>query len=124
MLVVAEIAATIVLLVGAALLSRSLAAMIDTNLGVNTENVTAALVDMSLGRSPRRRDSWKSWRAAGALARIPSVRSTDMASACRGGEYLRMSFVLNNEANTETQSNIVTSVPASPGYFRRWRFRC
>ena len=118
-LVVAEIAATIVLLVGAALLSRSLAAMIDTNLGVNTENVTAALVDMSLGRvtSPsRQREIMESLRER--IAAIPSVRSTGYGVGLPpAGEYLRMSFVLNNQANTETQSHIVTSVPASPGYF-------
>jgi putative ABC transport system permease protein len=118
-LVVAEIAASIVLLVGAALLSRSLAAMIGTNLGVNTENVTAALVDLSLGRvtSPARQlEIMESLRQR--IAALPSVSSTGYGVGLPpAGEYLRISFVLNNGANAETQSHIVTSVPASPGYF-------
>ena len=45
-LVIAEIAASIVLLVGAALLARSLAALIDTDLGVKTEGVMVAQMDL------------------------------------------------------------------------------
>ena len=46
-LVVVEIAASIVLLVGAALLARSLTALVDTDLGVNTESVMTAQLDLA-----------------------------------------------------------------------------
>lgn len=118
-LVVIEIAASIVLLVGAALLSRSLVAMLRTNLGVNTENVMTAQVDLGLGRAvagPRQRQMLDDLRQR--VAAIPSVRIAGYGSALPPAlEVLRMSFVLPNPDNTGTESHIVTTVPASPDYF-------
>ena len=50
-LVIAEIAASIILLVGATLLARSLAALVDTDLGVRTDGVMVAQMDLGLGRT-------------------------------------------------------------------------
>jgi len=118
-LVVIEIAASIVLLVGAALLSRSLAAMLRTNLGVNTENVMTAQLDLGLGRAvagPRQLQMLDDLRQR--VAAIPSVQTAGYGSALPPAlEVLRMSFILTNPDNTATESHIVTTVPASPEYF-------
>src|SRR5581483_11048450 len=50
-LVVAELAVSLVLLVGASLLGRSLARLMRTDIGVQTDHVTAGLVNLSFGRS-------------------------------------------------------------------------
>lgn len=119
MLVVIEIAASIVLLVGAALLARSLAAMIQTDLGANTDNVIAAEMDLSLGRvvpPERLQEMMESIRQRAAA--IPSVRAAAFGTGLPpAGEFMRMSFVLTNRDNTATDAHIVTSVPASPEYF-------
>jgi putative ABC transport system permease protein len=118
-LVIAEIAVSIVLLVGAALLSRSLLALIDTDLGVNTEQVMTAQLDMGMGR---RLSAERQAEIADALLQrissIPTVRSAGFGSGVPpNAEFQRASFVLSNRTDTETVSHIVTMVPASPGYF-------
>jgi putative ABC transport system permease protein len=118
-LVVVEIAASIVLLVGAALLARSLAALVDTDLGVNTENVMTAQLDLGAGRTltpARQFEVARDLRER--IAAIPSVRSVGFGSGIPpNGEFFRMSFTLNNSANTLSESHIITTVPASPEYF-------
>jgi putative ABC transport system permease protein len=118
-LVVIEIAVSIVLLVGAALLARSLTAMIETDLGVNSENVVAAQVDLSLGRvvpPARQHEIMEALRERAAA--IPGVRAAGFGTGLPpAGEFQRMSFVLSNSANTSTESHIVTLVPSSPEYF-------
>jgi predicted permease len=49
-LIVAEVAISVVLLVGASLLGRSLVRLLQTDIGVTNGAVTAALVDLSFGR--------------------------------------------------------------------------
>jgi putative ABC transport system permease protein len=124
-LVVAEIAASIVLLVGAGLLARSLAALIDTDLGVNTENVMTAQLDLSLGRTVSAARQTEIAAAIAARVRtIPSVSSVGFGTGLPPtGEFMRVSFVLNNAANDGQVSHIVTSVPASPGYFDALQIR-
>lgn len=118
-LVVAEIAASIVLLVGAALLARSLAALVDTDLGVKTEGVMVAQLDLTLGRIL---SSARQTEAAEALqqrvAAIPTVRAVGFDTGLPPtGEFIRTSFTLVNKANSGEVAHIVTVVPASPGYF-------
>jgi putative ABC transport system permease protein len=121
-LIVFEIAATIVLLVGAGLLSRSLAKLVETDLGVTTENVVTAQLDLSLGRSVSSvRQTEIAEALAARVAAIPSVEAVGFGTGLPPtGEYMRVSFVLTNAAN-DTVSHIVTSVPASPGYFEALR---
>jgi putative ABC transport system permease protein len=119
-LVVIEIAASIVLLVGAALLTRSLVALIDTDLGVDTGNVLAAQIDLGLGRTlPPERQAQIAAALRERIAQLPAVREVGYGSGLPpNGEYLRTSFVLNNSANTNSESHIVTTVPSSAEYFR------
>src|SRR5439155_14981852 len=49
-LIVAEVAISVVLLVGASLLGRSLVRLLQTDIGVTNAPVTAALIDLSFGR--------------------------------------------------------------------------
>ena len=119
-LVIAEVAASIVLLVGAALLARSLAALIDTDLGVQTEGVMVAQMDLGLGRTL---SSERQVEIADALqqrvAAIPTVRAAGFGGGLPPtGEYMRASFTLVNKANSGEVAHLVTVVPASPGYFQ------
>jgi putative ABC transport system permease protein len=119
LLVVGQIAVSIVLLVGAALLGRTLLALINTDLGVNSGRVLTAHLDLGMGRrlTPERQAE-----IADALlqrvAAIPTVRAAGFGSGVPpNAEFQRASFVLPNDTDTGTVSHIVTMVPASPGYF-------
>jgi predicted permease len=118
-LVVVEIAASIVLLVSAALFVRSLAALIDTDLGVNTENVITAQLDLGLGRTLPPERQWQIARSLRErIAQLPAVRAAGYGSGLPpNSEYFRMSFVLNNRENTASETHIITTVPSSPEYF-------
>ena len=124
-LVVVEIAVSIVLLVGAGLLARSLAALIDTDLGVNTENVMTAQLDLALGRTvSATRQTEIAEAIAARVGSIPSVSSVGFGTGLPPtGEFMRVSFVLNNAVNDGQVSHIVTSVPASAGYFEALQIR-
>jgi putative ABC transport system permease protein len=124
-LVVAEIATAIVLIVGASLLARSLAALLDTDLGVNTENVIAVNLDMAprpgwAADEARRRQIANDLQAR--LESLPTVSAVGIGSGVPPSlEQMRVSFTLSN--GTSTDSHIVTMVPASPGYFRTLEIR-
>jgi len=119
-LVIAEIAASIVLLVGATLLARSLAALVDTDLGVKTDGVMVAQMDLGLGRTLT---TEKQFEIADALQQRVAAIPTVLAAGFGGGlpptgEYMRASFTLVNNANSGGVDHLVTVVPASPGYFQ------
>ena len=122
-LIVVEIAISIVLIVGAVLLSRSLVALMRVDVGVNTENVIAANVSLAMGRniSPERQVQIAN-DLEDRIAALPSVRSAGFGSGVPPtGEYMRVSFTLSNGKTTE--SHMVTAVPASPGYFSTLQIR-
>jgi putative ABC transport system permease protein len=79
----------------------------------------AAQLDLALGRvTPPARQLEIMEALRQRIESIPTVRSVGYGSGLPpAGEFMRMSFVLNNAANTASQAHIVTSVPASPGYF-------
>ena len=126
-LVVAEIATSIVLIIGASLLARSLAALVNTDLGVNTENVIAATLtlDPNPGQprpidDARRRQIASDLQAR--LAAIPSVSAVGIGGGIPPTqEYMRVSFILSNGKSTD--SHMVTMVPASAGYFHTLQIR-
>ena len=97
-LVIVQIATSIVLLVGASLLARSLMALMTTDLGVNTENVITATLDMTMGRvvSPERQLQI-ALELEERVAAMPSVRFAGVGSGMPpNGEFLRVSFILAN----------------------------
>lgn len=119
LLVVAEVAAAIVLLVGATLMARTLAALLDADIGINRQGVVAARLDLELGRSlsaARQVEVAEALRAR--VAAIPSVRDAGFGTGLPPtGEYLRFSFVLANEQQGTPTSHMVTGVPVGPGFF-------
>jgi putative ABC transport system permease protein len=124
-LVVGEIATSIILIVGATLLTRSLVALLETDLGVNTENVLAVNLDMAPGPG-RPVDEARRQQIASdleeRLSALPAVKSVGIgAGVPPTGEYMRVSFILSNGKSTD--SHMVTSVPASPGYFSTLQVR-
>jgi putative ABC transport system permease protein len=124
-LVVAEIATSIVLIVGASLLTRSLIALLETDLGVNTQNVLAVNLDLAPGPG-RPVDEGRRQQIAldleQRLRAIPFVTSVGIgAGVPPNGEYMRVSFVLPNGKSTD--AHMVTAVPASPGYFSTLQVR-
>ena len=118
-LVIAEIAVSIVLLVGAALLGRTLLALADADLGVNTERVMTAQLDLGLGR--RLTAERQAEIADALLQRVSSIATVRAAGFGSGvppnAEFQRASFVLSNASDTDPVSHIVTMVPVSPGFF-------
>lgn len=124
-LVVAQVATSIVLIVGAALLARSLAALINTDLGVNTDQVIAANLDLAPtpGRpmeDARRRQVAVDLQAR--LAALPTVSAVGFGSGVPPtGEYMRVSFIFSNGRSSD--SHMVTLVPATPGYFHTLQLR-
>lgn len=122
-LIVAEMAISIVLLVGALLLTRSLFAQLDEDIGVNTQNVIAVDVDMALGRTlPPERQVQIARDLEERIAALPGVRSAGFGSGVPPtGEYMRVSFILSDGRSTD--SHMVTAVPASPGYFSTLQIR-
>lgn len=124
-LVVIEIASSIVLIVGASLMARSLAALLNTDLGVRTDNVIAVNLDMAPAPG-RASDEARRRQIAGELqarlASLPTVSAVGVGSGVPpSGEYMRVQFSLSNGKSTD--SYMVTMVPASPGYFRTLQLR-
>ena len=126
-LVISEIATSLVLIVGASLLARSLAALVNTDLGVNTENVIAATLtlDANPGQPQPIDDARRRQIAVDLetrLAALPTVTAAGFGSGVPPtGEFMRVSFILSNGKSTD--SHMVTMVPASPGYFRALQIR-
>ena len=124
-LVVVQIAASIVLLIGAALLARSLNQMLSTDLGVNTQNVIVAQFDMSLGRSvtgSRLTEMMSGVRDR--IAAIPAVRVAGFGAGLPPNiEIQRVSFVLTNSETGATDSHLVTMVASTLEYFSALQIR-
>jgi predicted permease len=124
-LVIGEIATSIVLIVGASLLGRSLIALLETDLGVNTDNVIAANLDMSPGPGraiddARRRQMVRDLEQR--VAAHPAVRAVGVGLGVPpAGEMMRVSFIFSNGKTTD--SHMVTAVLATPGYFRTLQIR-
>ncbi len=122
-LVVVEVAATIILLVGAALLARSLGELLDTDLGVTTDGAMTAVLDLSLGREL---SEARQLEIAEALEQRVTALPPVLAAGVGAGlpptmAFMRASFVLTNDANPSGAAHMVTSVPASAGYFTALR---
>jgi predicted permease len=118
-LVVAELAVSVVLLVGASLLGRSLTRLMHTDIGVSTDHVTAALVDLSFGR----RLTMAAQRTlidsiVDRVRVLPGVTKAG-AGASMPPNRARLRFTMNrfDDARGQPSNYMVDAVTATPGYF-------
>jgi putative ABC transport system permease protein len=119
-LVVAQLAVTVVLLIGALLFGRSLVRLLGTDLGVSTDGVTVALVNSSadtrtssfayrrtvIGEMMQRVRALPGVASVGAGAGMPPDRAR-----------LRMSMRRVDEAVGQPTNFYVDAVAATPGFF-------
>jgi putative ABC transport system permease protein len=118
-LTVAQLAISIVLLVGAALLGRSLAALMRVDLGIAPEQVATASLNLSMGR--RLTDQQQIDLVDRVVERIASLPEVGAAGAgtARPPDASRMRLTLNRRDDPNARASYQASaVPATPGYFR------
>jgi putative ABC transport system permease protein len=117
-LVAAELAASLVLLVGAALLGRSFLLLTSTDVGASTDHVAQALVSLSLGRTLSLEDRVALVdRIVDRVAVVPGVRSAAAsASLPPNRPRSRVSFTAADQAGRQT-SYLLDSVSITPAFF-------
>jgi putative ABC transport system permease protein len=118
-LVVAELAVSVVLIVGASLLGRSLVRLLHTDLGVATDRVTSALIDLSFGRHLSMTEQrGLIGRIVERVRSLPGVTSAG-AGASMPPNLARLRFTMNrfDDAPGQPANYMVDAVTATPGYF-------
>jgi len=120
-LVVCEIATSFVLIVAALLLARSLIALLRTDIGVHTEKVVTAFVDLNLGRlGSSALGGREEARLANDLVRqigfVPGVR--DAAIATSLPPMLSRMGIAFTMPNTGPKQYLASLVPVTPAFFR------
>lgn len=118
-LAAAEVAVSVVLLVGASLLGRSLVRLLQTDIGVTIHGVSAALIDVSFGRQLSMAEQrYLIERVVEHVGRLPGVTSVG-AGASMPPNLARLRFTMNrfNDASGEHMNYMVDAVAATPGYF-------
>ncbi len=118
-LVAAEVAVSMVLLVGAGLVGRTLADLLRVDLGVTNRQVMTALVDVSFGRSlsvSEQRSTIE--RIVDRVGQLPGVVSIG-AGASLPPNLSRLRFTLDrfDDAIGQPVNYMVDAVSATPGYF-------
>jgi putative ABC transport system permease protein len=122
-LVVAELALSLVLLVGAGLLGRSFVKLVSTDIGVATDHVTQALVAFSLERplTPAQRTALVD-RIVARLATVPGVQAAGVgASLPPNRPRSRVSFTAVDRSTGRPTSYLIDSVSVTPGFFQVMR---
>jgi len=118
-LVALEIALSVVLLVGAALVGRSLEKLLAVDLGIDNRQVTAALVDESFGRTLSLTDQRLGIeRIISRVNQLPGVASAG-AGASLPPNLARLRFTLDrfDDVPGAPANYMVDGVTATPGYF-------
>jgi putative ABC transport system permease protein len=118
-LIVAELAVSVVLIVGASLLGRSLVRLLHTDLGVATDGVTSALIDLSFGRQlSMTAQRLLIERIVERVRSVPGVTSAG-AGASMPPNLARLRFTMNrfDDAPGQPANYMVDAVTATPGYF-------
>lgn len=115
-LCVAELVVSLVLLVGASLLGRSLITLMRTDLGVAAEGVVTASMNFGMGGS-RRTDAdvlWRTGEIVSALERLPGVSAAGVGTSLPPGST-RLQLTLRRDG--ESVDYLASGVAATPGYF-------
>ena len=117
-LVVSEVAFGVVLLVGASLLGRSLWRLMVTDLGVQTDNVLTAFVDLSLAQMPPPRQRLVVSTLVERAAALPGVSAAGVGVGLPPNSlFMRRNFAHRNPVDGRLEPHVVNVVPATPRYF-------
>ena len=114
-LVVAQLAMSVTLLVGAGLLGRSFVRMVTTDLGVRSDHVATAAINLSYER--RLTDAQQTGLADAILKRIRSLPGVRAAGAGGALPPNAGTIRLTLKRFGDTVDYEATGVPATPGYF-------
>ncbi|HEV3141181.1 MAG TPA: FtsX-like permease family protein, partial [Vicinamibacterales bacterium] len=122
-LIVAELAISIVLLVGATLFGRSLTRLMHTDLGVSTDHVAVALVDLTYGRTvtPPRQIELINGIVDRVRALPDVVAAAASASLPPNAGRLRITMTSVDEADRPMANYLVDGVTVTPGFFSTLR---
>lgn len=122
-LIVAQLAVVTVLLIGATLFSRSLLLLLHTNIGVSTDHLAAALMDMPYARTaPVEQQAAAMERVLNRVRALPDVVDAAATVALPPGGA-RLQFTMNriDEANGQTTNYLVDAVTVTPRFFTALR---
>ncbi|HYE86593.1 MAG TPA: ABC transporter permease [Vicinamibacterales bacterium] len=115
---VAQLAISVILIAGAVLLGRSLVALTRTDLGVTTDQVATASLNLSMDR--RLTDQQHIDLVDRVVQRISSLPQVTAAGvgAARPPDVSRMRLTLNRAGAPASRASFqAAAVPATPGYF-------
>ena len=119
-LCVSEMAIALVLLLGASLLGRSLVNLVNTDVGVDVDNVTTATLDLALGRNlPAARSVDLVDRVVESVGAIPGVQAAGVGASLPPNDG-GVAITLRRASETHADY-LATGVPATPGYFEALR---
>ena len=119
-LCVSEMAIALVLLLGASLLGRSLVNLVNTDVGVDVDNVTTATLDLTLGRSLQAAQSVDLVdRVVESVGAIPGVQAAGVGASLPPNDG-GVAITLRRASETHADYR-ATGVPATPGYFEALR---
>lgn len=114
---VLQLTISVVLLVGAVLLSRSLASLLGSDLGVRTDHVATAALDLTRGRPLNSRQQVDLvQRVLERVRAIPSVTAAG-AGTSRPPDLSRVRLTLNRTDAAVRAGFQAAGVPATSGYF-------
>jgi len=113
-LTIAELAVSVVLLVGALLLGRSLIRLLHTDLGVDVDHVATASLNLSLNRDLSGRDQIVVVnRILADVGTFPGIRTAGIGTVLPPTES-RIVLTLRGDHGLSYQA---AAIPATPGYF-------
>jgi putative ABC transport system permease protein len=119
-IVVAQMAAAIVLLVGSVLLARSFVALLTTNVGVHADHVVAVELNVAMGRSlPDPVQIQLVDRVVARLSAMPDVLAAGAANGLPPNR-LRMNFEFDmaGPLDATPTTHRLTFLNSTPGYFK------
>jgi putative ABC transport system permease protein len=118
---VVQIALAVVLLIGAALMSRSLVRLLNVDLGVKSDHVLTASLDLAFGNRAKDADTLaRIDRVLERMRAMPGVRAVGVGTSVPPStSRLRITLRRSGDA-TDYQA---AAVPVSPGYFSAMQMR-
>jgi predicted permease len=116
-LVIAEVALSVILLVGAALLIRSFMRLQAVDVGFDTENLLRIALSLPTDKYPRpvRQEFFTNLEAA--VRALPGVRAVTTANGLPGGGSIHFGEIQVEGAEAEPKLSIIPGASVAPAYF-------